>query len=388
MAPTTNATTPSSFTRPPYTTATARTASLGSSSGTGVQRAAFRRHRHYRFRFRLCTAAALGLVLLGHPGSHCYNGQSSSYYCNGVYALPVKGGSPIVVIAAPVDTLPPGLQPHTQQTQPHQQQQVLALHTSNSATFSGVSEVISGFFGYIRPTLSKYTSFATDDADTAPSMTVENSNNHNHFTLATANVPGMSSDMGRVLASELISEPETLALQDIAASITTSGQKQDEQYLAFLDLVTRVTGKSRDQAEKEIWEEWKITEAAVRKDLKMHLELHRKQDRVVTIEEGDSSIESKQVSNARARSAFEVKSKPKSEAGEKDHHHKGKEARVKGKERHGLKGTLEKNKGSVRASSTGGKGGDLKTTPSIFYVPHQDDDALAMSLGRNTSAGS
>ncbi|KAG0281156.1 hypothetical protein BGZ96_001272 [Linnemannia gamsii] len=347
----------SSFIRPPYTAATTRTASLGSSSGTGVQRATVKRHQHYRFQLGLCTAATLGLILLGHPGNYCYNDQSNSYYCNGVYALPVKGGSPNAVTTATVDTLPAGLQPHAQLTQPHQQQQqVLALHNSNSATFSTVSAVISEFVEHIRLALPKHTSLAADDADIVPPKTVENSNNHNHITFATANEPsitGMSSDMGRVLASELISEPKPLALQDTTASITSSGQKQDEQHLAFLDLVTRVTGKSGDLVEKEIWKERRAMAAAAKKELEMRLKLHRKQDN------------------------------PKSEKGEKHHRHKGKEARGKGKERHGLKGALGKHKGSVKATSTGHKGGfydDIKTTPTIFYVPHQDDDALAMSL--------
>ncbi|KAG0290834.1 hypothetical protein BGZ97_006080, partial [Linnemannia gamsii] len=170
----------------------------------------------------------------------------------------------------------------------------------------------------------------------------------------------MSADMGRVLASELISEPEQpSALQDtVTTPIAISGPKQDEQHLAFLDLMTRVSGKSRDQAEREIWEEQRATAAAVRKELEMRLKLQREQaqreqDRVVTVEEGDSRIELKQVSKLHAESTLKIKSKAKSKAAKKDHRHKEQQASGMGKGKHGLKGALEKNnKGSIRATST------------------------------------
>lgn len=277
-------------------------------------------------------------------------------------ALPVIRSSLVATASVPAaavvgDTSPqavqkPYQQPHQQQ---QQQQQILALHTSNSVAFSAASATVSGLDGRIRLALPKHASFATAGATT-----------------------GLFADSGRILASELISETQLPSLQDIATTITNV-PKQDEQHLAFLDLMTRVSGKSRDQAEAEIREERRVIQAAVRKELEMQLQLQRQeQDNVA---EGDASIELKQVRKLHAAPASEVKSK----VGEKNYHHKGEEAKEKGKGKHGKKGKQEKTKGPVKAASSGGNGGvggGIKTTPTIFYVPHQDDDALAMALGK------
>ncbi|KAF9541617.1 hypothetical protein EC957_002921 [Mortierella hygrophila] len=316
-------------------------------------RAPPRRHQ-CRFQFSLCAAAALGLVLLaGHP-SH-YLCQSSSYG-SGVNALPVTGRSLIATTSATIgDTslravLEPRQQPHQRQ-----KQQILALHTSNSVTFSAApaSATVSGLGGRFRLALPKHASFDTDAADV--------NSGYSHITLETADVPsttGSFADSGRVLASGLISESHPHSPQDIT---TSNVPKRDDQHLAFLDLMTRVSGKSRDQAETEIWKERKVTQAAVRKELEMRMQLQRQGEDYVT--EGDGRIELKQV---------------KSKAREEDHHHKEK-AMEKGKGKHGKKGK-QKNKAPVKATSSGGNGGGVKTTPTIFYVPHQDDDALAMAL--------
>ncbi|KAG0060261.1 hypothetical protein BGZ89_012415 [Linnemannia elongata] len=181
-------------------------------------------------------------------------------------------------------------------------------------------------------------------------------------------------DSGRVLASEKISETHPPSPQDVTTT-TTDVPKQDEQHMAFLDLMTRVSGKSRDQAEIEIWEDRRVTQAAVRKELEMRLQLQRhEQDNLA-----GARLELKQASKLHAAPASEVKSK----AGEKDHHQKVEKAKEKGKGKHGKKGKQETTKGPVKATSSDsndGVGGGVKTTPTIFYVPHQDDDALAMAL--------
>ena len=371
MIPTSDTSTPSNFvhlTRISSTTDNAHSRSRGSSS-----RAPPRRHRH-RFQFSLCTAGVLGLILLaGHP-SH-YDWQSSSYG-SGADALPITGNSLVATDSAAAvigDTSPQAvLQPHQQPYQ-RQQQQILALHTSNSATSSAASAAVSGLDGHIRLALSKHASFAIAAAD--------GSNGHSHVALETAAVPstiGSFADSGRVLASELISELQPPSPQDITTT-TINVSKQDEQHLALLDLMTRVSGKSRDQAETEIREERRVTQAAVRKELETRLQLQRQgQDNVA---EGDARIELKQVSKLHAGPGSEVKLKMR----EKDRHHTGEEAKEKWKGRHGKKGKQKKTKGPVKATCGDGNGGicgGIKTTPTIFYVPPQDDDALAMALGK------
>ncbi|KAG9065507.1 hypothetical protein KI688_001795 [Linnemannia hyalina] len=353
MTPTYDTFTPSKFVHPTRissTTDNAHTHSRGSISGTPP-----RRHQ-CRFPFNLCAAAALGLVLLAGQPSHyfCQSGNHGS----GVNALPVTGRSLVATTSATIgDTSPQAvLQLHQRQ-----QQQILALHTSNSVTFSAASAAVSGLDGRFRLALPKHASFDADAAD--------GSNGYSHIALETADVPfttGSFADSGRVLASGLISESHLPSPQDIT---TSNVPKRDEQHLAFLDLMARVSGKSRDQAETEIWEERRVTQAAVRKELEMRMQLQRQGEDDVT--EGDGRIELKQV---------------KSKAREKDHHHKEENAMEKGKGKHGKKGKQEKNKAPDKATSSdgngGGVGGGVKTTPTIFYVPHQDDDALAMALGK------
>ncbi|KAF9155789.1 hypothetical protein BG015_008600 [Linnemannia schmuckeri] len=355
----------STFAHPTRTATTAentQTRSRGSSSRTAVRR------QHYHFRLSLCTAAVLGLVLLaGHPSY--YNSHTNGYY-SGVYALPVTENSFLATV--PTDALLAESQPYQQPQQ--QQQQILALHTSNSATFSAAPSA-TGIDGIIRLASPKHTPLAA-----------VSSVDHSHVTFGTVDAPstsGTSTHSGRVLASELTPDPQ-LSLSQDRATTTITRPKQDKQYLEFLDLMTRVSGKSRDQAEKEIWEERRATQAAVRKELEAALQLQRQQGRDRVAVEDDGRIELKQVSKLHAGSDSETKSKPKVKASDRDYQRKGEEAKEEGKSKQGKKNKQEKKKWSAKANSSGGNGGiggGVKTTPTIFYVPHQDDDALAMALG-------
>ncbi|KAG0378347.1 hypothetical protein BGX24_004079 [Mortierella sp. AD032] len=170
--------------------------------------------------------------------------------------------------------------------------------------------------------------------------------------------------------------------------------KQDEQHLAFLDLFSRVSGKSHYQVEQDVWEERKLT-AAARIELETRLRLKKQQEKQeqdrLRAAEGDSRIELKQVSKLHAGSASALEDKEK----DKEHHHKGEAGKKKSKSKDGKKDQHDKNQGKskqinknkeqIKATTRNGNGvdgigGGVKTTPSIFYVPHQDDDALAMAL--------
>ncbi|KAF8940148.1 hypothetical protein BGZ47_007871 [Haplosporangium gracile] len=348
----------STFAHPTRTTITggnAQTRSRGSSSRTAARR------QYYRFRLSLCTAVALGLVLLAEYPSN-YNSFTKGYY-SGVSALPVTGNS--FLAAALAATLLAESQPHQQPQQQQQQQQILTLHTSNSAAFSAASAAVEAD-GIIRLASPKHTSIAA-----------VSSVDHSHVTIGTVDVPSTSetsTDSGRVLVSELTLEQQ-LSLSQDRATATVSGPKQDKQYLEFLDLMTRVSGKSRDQAEKELREERRAIQAA--------LQLQRQQEQARVTMESNARIELKQVSELHAGPDLEAKSKPKAKTGDKDHQRKEEAAKEKRESKQGQKDKQEKDKSSVQATSSGGNAGisrGVKTTPTIFYVPHQDDDALAMAL--------
>ncbi|KAK3837363.1 MAG: hypothetical protein J3R72DRAFT_197936 [Linnemannia gamsii] len=330
------------------------------------------------FHVSLYAAATLGFVLLGQA---CTN------------ALPVTGrggglgtGS-IVVAALPGALQLPNKPPHQQQ----QHQQILAVHMSNSVSHSNTRAVAvatateSGFNDdnyLLHLSLPRHKDVSSNN---------NNNNDHeneiNHFTLHTGNPS--SSTTSRVLASE-----STLQPQLPRAGALLAWPKQDEQHLAFLDLFSRVSGKSHEQVEQDVWEERKLT-AAARIELETRLRLKKQQEKQeqdrLRAAEGDSRIELKQVSKLHAGSASALEDKEK----DKEHHHKGEAGKKKSKSKDGKKDQHDKNKGKskqdnknkeqIKATTRNGNGvdgigGGVKTTPSIFYVPHQDDDALAMAL--------
>ncbi|KAF9102818.1 hypothetical protein BGX29_004159 [Mortierella sp. GBA35] len=83
-------------------------------------------------------------------------------------------------------------------------------------------------------------------------------------------------------------------------------------------------------------------------------------------------------------------SKSEADDQDQDHRHKGAAKKNKdgsgkedGKQNKGKgksKGKEKKKTGQIKSANGGGGGNKVKTTPTIFYVPHQDDDALAMAL--------
>ncbi|KAF9908699.1 hypothetical protein EC991_009627 [Linnemannia zychae] len=141
-----------------------------------------------------------------------------------------------------------------------------------------------------------------------------------------------------------------------------------------------VTGKSRGQAELEVWEDRKAT-AMARAELETRMQLQRLQEQEkVWAVKGDSRIELKQViSKMHAGTLAGSEDQHEDEA---LHHKAGKmlkDGKSKGKSKQ------DKVKEKIKATTSksgglGGIGGAIKTTPTIFYVPHQDDDALAMAL--------
>ncbi|KAG0213977.1 hypothetical protein BGX33_002580 [Mortierella sp. NVP41] len=169
--------------------------------------------------------------------------------------------------------------------------------------------------------------------------------------------------------------------EQITSNSRTSSCLHSDFNAVLFTTVSRVTGKSHEQVEEEIWEERKATEA-VRLEQEAQLQQQR-QERKAHKEKQRSRIEMKQAGKL-------VKgSKSEADDQDQDHRHKGAAKKNKdgsgkedGKQNKGKGKGKGKNKktGQIKSANGGGGGNKVKTTPTIFYVPHQDDDALAMAL--------
>ncbi|KAF9979597.1 hypothetical protein BGZ75_009460 [Mortierella antarctica] len=138
--------------------------------------------------------------------------------------------------------------------------------------------------------------------------------------------------------------------QNFAKSYGASELKMDRQHWDFVHLASKVSGKSGHRVNQRLRREWEQQESRLRRAL--------------------------------AKKANKIKSAGRSRASKDVSRQEQQSAKAKMTIKTAKAGHAEaKPKAKKQAFRTQGiiKGGQ-KTTPAIFYVPHQDDDALAMAL--------
>ncbi|KAF9925612.1 hypothetical protein FBU30_004632 [Linnemannia zychae] len=264
--------------------------------------------------FSLYTAAAFSVIFLAHTDHHL---------SNTIYAAPIQGPISGAEVAQE-----PYLQP-SQQPSPPPPQQILSLYTPDSIT----SDIYARLSKY-----KQYHHFSLGGRYKEDSSTVNES--IDHFTPLTVDNSLFVTDV-HVESNRILHESRN----------TLRGlPKQDEQSLAFMNLYSRVSGKSRDQVEMEIWEDQQMSETS-----RQALETRLNMQKLKKMKENDRVAErvSKQSAVSKLSSGDITRSGKKKE---------------------------KKQDNKVVKPLNKSKDVSIKATPSIFYVPHQDDDALAMAL--------
>ncbi|CAO3564861.1 unnamed protein product [Mortierella alpina] len=137
--------------------------------------------------------------------------------------------------------------------------------------------------------------------------------------------------------------------KNAATSHRASGLKLDKQHWDFVHLASKVSGKSDHRVNQRLRHEWELQESRSRRALAKKANQIKNSRQV----RGSKDVSRQEQQSAKPKQAIKAKNAAHGEA----------------------KPEVKKQGFNVQGVIKG-----PKTSPAIFYVPHQDDDALAMAL--------